>query len=91
TDLELRPAESSPVRLTRMRWSGPGVHDRGVAALGRALEHASLPWAWCGWLIRLPAVTSLLQLIADACGLGPRDLSREPDATPTAPVRTVAR
>ncbi|MGL4746089.1 MAG: methyltransferase family protein [Dermatophilaceae bacterium] len=73
--LELRPAESSPVRLTRMRWSAPGVHDRGVAALGRALEHASLPWAWCGWLVRLPVVTTLLQLVADACGLGPRDLA----------------
>ncbi|MGL5910093.1 MAG: hypothetical protein ACRCZP_08830, partial [Phycicoccus sp.] len=91
TGLELSPAESSPVRLTRMRWSGPGVHDRGVAALGRALEHATLPWAWWGWLIRLPGLTSLLQLVADACGLGPRDLSGTPDIPPTASMRTVAR
>ncbi|MGL5860908.1 MAG: methyltransferase, partial [Phycicoccus sp.] len=91
TGLELRAAESSPVRLTRMRWSGPGVHDRGVAALRRALEHASLPWAWWGWLIRLPVLTSLLQLVADACGLGPRDLSGTPEILPTASMRTVTR
>ncbi|MGL5910158.1 MAG: hypothetical protein ACRCZP_09155, partial [Phycicoccus sp.] len=70
---------------------GPGVRDRGVAALGRALEHASLPWAWWGWLIRLPVLTSLLQLVADACGLGPRDLSGTPEILPTASMRTVTR
>ncbi|MGL5865198.1 MAG: methyltransferase family protein [Dermatophilaceae bacterium] len=83
TGLEVRPAESSPVRLTRMRWSVPGTHDRGVSALGRALEHASLPWAWCGWLVRLPVLATLVQLVADACGLGPRDL--------TGATRTVVR
>lgn len=83
--LEMRAAESCPVPLTRMRWSAPGVHDRGVAALGRALEHGCLASAWVGWLIRLPGIGWVVQLVADACGLGPRDLG---GAAPT--VSTVA-
>ncbi|KRE62124.1 methyltransferase [Nostocoides sp. Soil756] len=82
----LRPAEEAPVTLTRMRFSivgepagpvaggGAGVEERGVAALGRALERVSLPWAWLGWLVRLPLVDRGVQAVADACGLGPRDL-----------------
>lgn len=73
--LEIRPAEEAGVRLTRMRWAGPDVPpDRGVAALARALEQAHLVAAWWGWLIRLPVVRPVLQLVLDACGLGPRDV-----------------
>ncbi|MGG5260177.1 methyltransferase [Phycicoccus avicenniae] len=78
----LGPAEEAPVRLTRMRFSEEGFEDRGVAALARALERVSLPWAWVGWLVRLPMLDRAVQVVADACGLGPRDLP--------APVRTVA-
>ncbi len=84
----LRRAEEAPVRLTRMRFdlpsapAGPGLHDRGVPALARALERVSLPWAWVGWFVRLPLLDRGVQAVADACGLGPRDLP--------APVRTVA-
>lgn len=85
----LRSAEGAPARLTRMRFhvprgavAGPGLDDRGVPALARALERVSLPWAWVGWLVRLPLLDRGVQAVADACGLGPRDLG--------APVRTVA-
>lgn len=69
--LVFRAAEDAGVRLTRMRWVGPAT-DRGVAALARALEHVSLPLAWLGWLVRLPGVVTAVQVVADACGLGPR-------------------
>jgi protein-S-isoprenylcysteine O-methyltransferase Ste14 len=70
--LVLHAAEDSPTPLTRMRWEGRDSHDDGVAAFARALEQTSLPWAWLGWWMRLPLVNTWLQLIADACGLGPR-------------------
>ncbi len=82
TCLDLRDAEGAPVHLTRMRWAGAGTHDGGVAALARALERTTLPWAWIGWLVRLPLVRPAVQAVADACGLGPRELP--------APVRTVS-
>ncbi|GGL29944.1 isoprenylcysteine carboxylmethyltransferase family protein [Phycicoccus endophyticus] len=70
----VRAAEDAPVRLTRMRWQGVGTCERGVAALARSLERVSLPWAWVGWALRLPGVDLLVQVAADACGLGPREL-----------------
>lgn len=77
--LESRAAEEAPVPLVRMRWQGAagtdGPYDEGVAAFARALEHTTLPWAWLGWWMRLPGVRQVLQLLADANGLGPRELS----------------
>lgn len=91
-NLVLHSAEDAPVPVTQMRWEGGGPHsdgphhDRqhsdGVAAFARALEQTSLPWAWLGWWMRLPVVATWLQLVADACGLGPRTLPVEhPDHT----------
>ncbi|MBM6402833.1 hypothetical protein JQN72_01055 [Phycicoccus sp. CSK15P-2] len=76
--VRLRPAESAPVVLTRMRWCAGDTDDRGVAALARALERTRLPWAWVGWLVRLPVLGTGVQVVADACGLGPRVLPAEP-------------
>lgn len=73
--LRRRDAESADFRITRMRWSVDGFDDRGVAAFARALEHINLATAWFGWLLRLPGVAQVAQLLADACGLGPRDLT----------------
>ncbi len=79
TGLRLAAAETAPVRLTRARWVGQGHHDSGVAAVARVLEHAGLGWAWCGWALRLPVVVTLVQVVVDAMGGGPRTL---PVATP---------
>lgn len=49
---------------------GPHVAT-GVAAIGRALEHLHLGWALFGCLMRLPVLSSVLQLFADAVGGGP--------------------
>lgn len=87
--LDRRAAEEAPVRLRRMRWQAPaaagGAHDDGVAALARALEQTTLVWAWLGWWMRLPGPAQVLQLVADACGLGPREVPvrARPGAGPT--------
>ncbi|WDZ86364.1 methyltransferase [Micromonospora cathayae] len=45
---------------------GDGHAERGVAAVARALEHLHFGWAWLGWLLRLPGVTWLAQVVTDA-------------------------
>ena len=46
---------------------GDGSQSKeGVTALARALEHVHLGWAFCAWMLRLPGIASLAQVIADA-------------------------
>lgn len=71
--IERKPAERSPRPLNLMTYEGPnGEYATGVAAVGRALEHANLGWAIVGWTLRLPLLTRLFQLIANGTGAGPR-------------------
>jgi protein-S-isoprenylcysteine O-methyltransferase Ste14 len=73
--LRLEPAEGFPAPLRRLTYVGVDGHrEQGVNALARALEHINLGLAFLGWTIRLPVVSLLVQLIADAAGAGPRDL-----------------
>ena len=44
----------------------------GVEAVARALEHIHLGWALLGFLLRLPIICQLAQLLADASGAEPR-------------------
>lgn len=76
TGMERRAAECAPEALNRMRWECGEVSASGVAAFARAVEHGSLPTAWLGWWMRLPGVCWLLQRVADAVGLGPREVPR---------------
>jgi protein-S-isoprenylcysteine O-methyltransferase Ste14 len=72
--LEIVPAESSPRPLRRMTYVAADGHTSdGVAALGRALEHAGPGWAILGLWLRLPLVRPLVQLLVDASGGGPRE------------------
>jgi protein-S-isoprenylcysteine O-methyltransferase Ste14 len=66
-------AETHPSReLTRITYEGfDGSTASGVAAIARALEHIHLGWAFVGFLLRLPLVIQLVQLIVDASGGGP--------------------
>jgi protein-S-isoprenylcysteine O-methyltransferase Ste14 len=74
--LMLRAAESSPVPLRRARYRGSdGYTCDGVAAVARGLEHASLGWAAIGWLLRLPPLDRLVQVIVDGVGGGPRTVT----------------
>lgn len=73
--LELVPAETAPWPLRRMTYvAADGHRADGVAALGRALGHASRGWALLGIALRLPAVRPVMQLIVDGSGGGPREI-----------------
>lgn len=41
----------------------------GVKAIAHTFEHINLAWASLGWFMRLPLISSLLQLIVDSMGL----------------------
>lgn len=80
TGLQRRAAEESPVPLRRMQWDDGTSNSSGTSAFARALEHGNLALAWLGWWMRLPGVAWVLQLIADAVGLGPRTPPTTPGA-----------
>jgi hypothetical protein len=44
----------------------------GLEAIARALEHVHLGWAMIAFVIRLPGIGAVLQLLADASGAEPR-------------------
>jgi len=62
-------SESSQARMAYDSADGCDP-EFGFAALARALEHIHLGWAFFAWMIRLPGIVSLAQLITDA--LDPR-------------------
>lgn len=81
-DAETLPAGS----IRRLRYDprdGCASVD-GVRALGRALEHLNLGWAVAGAALRLPGVWQFAQLVMDASGLGPRELSVQAGTWPQA-------
>jgi hypothetical protein len=53
---------------------GRASKSRNIGAFARALEHINLAWALAGAIMRLPILSSIIQLIVDASGLGPRKL-----------------
>ena len=55
-----------------------GSRSEGVAAIARSLEHIHLGWAVIGWLLALPGIAQLAQLIVDACGPGPQTVAGRP-------------
>lgn len=77
--LTIAPAEDAAVSdpgLRRITYVGPsGRRYRGFAAIARALEHIHLGWALVGWILALPGVVHLAQLVADVCGPGPQDVA----------------
>jgi hypothetical protein len=47
----------------------------GVGAIARALEHVHLGWAMIGFLLRMPIVSAIAQLLADVSGAEPRKIA----------------
>ncbi|MGI9605664.1 MAG: methyltransferase family protein [Acidimicrobiales bacterium] len=81
--LDIRDAASHPDVLFRARYErADGVELDGVRAVGAALEHLHLAWAFAGWLLRLPVAWRWWQLIGDAVGFGPRPSRPIAPATP---------
>ena len=73
--LDVAAAESFPEPLRRITYVRRAHRADGLAAVGRSLEHVNLAWATGSWLVRLPVVEPVLQLVTDAVGGGPRDLA----------------
>lgn len=87
--LDIRAAEELPEDLTRITYrSDETGSESGLAAVGRSLEHVNLAWAVGSWIVRLPLVRPLLQLIADAVGAGPRRLAPHPSLSTNGPATT---
>jgi protein-S-isoprenylcysteine O-methyltransferase Ste14 len=79
TGLAIVAAENHPSRALRRITYEPAddtASASGIAAVARALEHVHLGWALLGFLLRLPIVNPLAQLLVDASGGEPR-LTRE--------------
>ncbi len=70
----VRAAESHRHPLRRITYERPGVRESGVAGVGRSLEHVNLAWAVVSWIVRLPVLRHVVQLINDGVGGEPRDL-----------------
>lgn len=74
--LRVVPAGESPVPLWRARYAGPDdAPASGVAAVARGLGHVTLGWAYAGWVLQLPVVDRLAQLVTDAL-IAPPHLAR---------------
>lgn len=75
TGLTIVRAEEHPTRdLTRVTYA-PGddsAEEEGVAAIARVLEHVHFGYALLGFVMRLPLVAPLIQLVVDASGGEPR-------------------
>lgn len=71
---ELHPSQS----LMRITYEPavPGRRASGVEALARAVEHIHFGWALLGFIVRLPILRYLGQILADAAGAEPRGLDR---------------
>ncbi len=75
--LSIVAAESHPSRsLTRITYepTDGSMAATGVAAIARSLEHIHLGWATIGFLLRMPLVSTLAQLLVDASGGEPRQI-----------------
>lgn len=72
TSLVLAPADG----IRRARYEGPdGSPASGVAAVARGFGHVTLGWAYTGWVLQLPLIDRLAQLVTDAL-IAPPHLAR---------------
>jgi protein-S-isoprenylcysteine O-methyltransferase Ste14 len=76
--LRIVAAERHPTRaLMRITYepADGGPPADGVGAIARALEHVHLGWAMIGFLLRMPIVSAIAQLLADVSGAEPRKIA----------------
>ncbi len=82
--LRIVPAETHPLgSLRRITYeAGPGMSAAsGMEAIARSLEHLHFGWAFVGFLLRLPVISPLVQLFADASGAEPRIIPQKAGST----------
>ena len=69
TQLRVLPlTDHFPNTLTRITYRAVGgqLEVQGIHAIGRAFEHLNLAWAFCGWILRLPLIGWVAELITGA-------------------------
>jgi protein-S-isoprenylcysteine O-methyltransferase Ste14 len=69
TQLRILPlAADFPNTLTRLTYRAAGGESevQGVHAIARAFDHLNLAWAFCGWMLRLPLIGWVAELITEA-------------------------
>jgi protein-S-isoprenylcysteine O-methyltransferase Ste14 len=72
TGLRFLPAESYPGGLPgRVTYEIGSDSYSGVKAIARALTHINFTWAVTGWLMQIPGVCQLIQVIVDLEGIKP--------------------
>jgi hypothetical protein len=78
-DVEIIPAEEHPTRdLERITYAtrDGSFEAEGLQAVARALEHVNFVFAFCAFLIRLPVISAIVQLVVDAVGGEARPIRR---------------
>ncbi len=69
--LELLDASRHDLVLGSLQYeNAEGVTYSSIKALASSFEHINLAWASLGWLMRLPVVSPILQIIVDTMGIG---------------------
>jgi hypothetical protein len=69
TQLRILPlTEHFPNALTRITYRAAGRERevQGIHAIARGFDHLNLAWAFCGWMLRLPLIGSVAELITEA-------------------------
>jgi hypothetical protein len=70
TSLEVEDGGTQEPGRVVYRFPDSGFELEGVLALTRITDHLSLPWAWTGWLVRLPLARPVLELLFEPRGKG---------------------
>jgi len=69
--LEFMDANQHDIVLENLRYENEeGTKYSSVKALASCLEHINLAWASLAWLMRLPIISHVLQIIVDTMGIG---------------------
>jgi hypothetical protein len=55
-----------PLARITYRAAGGDGEVRGIQAIARAFDHLNFAWAFCGWILRLPLIGWVAELISDA-------------------------
>jgi protein-S-isoprenylcysteine O-methyltransferase Ste14 len=72
-----------PDTLTRITYQAAGGQSeiQGIHAIARAFDHLNLAWAFCGWMLRLPLVAWVAELITEAVSPSVPEHCRPPVAS----------
>jgi len=75
--LTVHAAAEFPGTLWRARYESDDGHVAdGVGAVARGMEHTRLLWAYTGWVLLVPGLRTLAQLVADALIAAPHPVGQ---------------